>query len=79
MRLATREALVPALAGVLLGVPLALAVTRSMAALLYGVAADDAGTFALTAAGLTAVALAASVWPAIRAGRVDPVVSLRSE
>jgi predicted permease len=79
VRLAAREALVPAVAGVLLGLPLALLLTRSMAALLYGVPPDDTGTFALTAAGLTAVALAASAGPAVRAGRVDPVVSLRSE
>lgn len=63
-------------AGLVTGVLGALLVGRSMAGLLYGVAPTDPGVLAAVGALLALVALAASVLPARRATRVDPVEAL---
>jgi putative ABC transport system permease protein len=65
--------------GLAVGLVLALAVGRLMSSLLYGVGAMDTATFAGVAALLTVIAAAASVMPALRASRVDPLVALRDE
>jgi hypothetical protein len=62
---------------VLLGLMGALALTHSMAALLYGVAATDRFTLLSVPAALMLVAAAACTGPAIRAMRVDPVRAMR--
>ncbi len=69
------------LAGAGIGVGLlgALALSRLMGALLFGVEATDPLTYAVVATVLGAIALLASVLAARRATRVDPVVALRSE
>jgi len=66
-------------AGVALGLLGALAFTRVLASLLYGVSARDPLTFASIAALLAAVALLATWLPARRAARVDPMVAIRKE
>ncbi|HZR09615.1 MAG TPA: ABC transporter permease [Myxococcales bacterium] len=66
-------------AGVVLGVLVALAATRALASLLYGVSTTDPLTLAATAAVLVVSAALASLIPARRATRVDPAVSLRVE
>jgi putative ABC transport system permease protein len=67
------------LAGVAIGVGLALGLTRYLATMLYGVNTRDAWTFCSVAFLLMAVALLASYVPAIRATRVDPITTLRAE
>ncbi|MDZ7779488.1 MAG: ABC transporter permease [Gemmatimonadota bacterium] len=64
-------------AGVVVGSAVALAATRVLEGLLYGVAATDASTFIAVALLLTAVSLLASYVPAARATRVDPALAMR--
>ncbi|HKW90013.1 MAG TPA: ABC transporter permease [Candidatus Acidoferrales bacterium] len=68
-----------ALLGVAIGIAGALAATRLMASLLFGVTATDPATFAVVAVLLVIVALAASFIPARRAMRLDPLLALRYE
>jgi len=69
----------PALLGVAIGVVVALALGRAMASLIYQVKPSDPVTFLTVGVLLAGVALLASVIPAYRATRVDPVVTLRNE
>jgi ABC-type antimicrobial peptide transport system permease subunit len=74
-----RESLFPVLAGVGIGVGGALAATRLVASLLFGVAPRDPVSFVVATVAILAVALAASAIPARRASRVEPLVALRYE
>lgn len=67
------------LLGVAIGLAGALALSRVMTSLLFGVSSTDAATFATVSVGLIAVALVACYLPALRATRVDPLVALRHE
>jgi putative ABC transport system permease protein len=79
VRLVLLEGLKPTLAGVVLGLVLAAMLVRLMAALLFGVDEHDPVTFAVVAVIMLGVGAAATLVPAWRATRVDPVVTLRSE
>jgi ABC-type antimicrobial peptide transport system permease subunit len=65
--------------GLVLGTLAALAVTRLLAGMLYGVAPRDPTTFAAAIAGTALAALAACWIPARRAARADPAATLRNE
>jgi len=73
-----RQALGLALAGVTIGTLAALALTRFLSRLAFGVSPADPATFAAVAALLLTVALAASYLPARAATRVDPLTALRA-
>jgi putative ABC transport system permease protein len=79
LRLVLGEGLKLILLGSAIGLIGALALTRVLTSLLYGISATDPMTFAGVSLLLVAVALAASFIPARRATRVDPMASLRSE
>jgi putative ABC transport system permease protein len=78
-RLVLGQGLALSVAGAAVGTVAALAGTRALAAVLFGVSPTDPLTFAAVASILLAVALAASYLPARRATRIDPIVTLRSE
>jgi putative ABC transport system permease protein len=66
-------------AGVAMGLAGALALTRWMSSLLFGVSPTDLVTFATVSLTLTGVALLACYIPARRASRLDPIVAVRCE
>jgi ABC-type antimicrobial peptide transport system permease subunit len=76
-RLVLRRGMRLALAGIALGTAGAFAATRTLGALVHGVAAGNPATFAVVLAAMAAVALAACWLPARRAARLDPVRTLR--
>ncbi|HKE33103.1 MAG TPA: FtsX-like permease family protein, partial [Candidatus Angelobacter sp.] len=67
------------LVGIILGLGGALALTRLMASLLYGVSPKDPLTFVMVSVVVAIVALAVTSIPSLRATKVDPTVALRSE
>jgi len=79
LKLVVRQGMVLALIGVVVGLAGALALTRVMSSLLFGVTVRDPITFGLVAALLMLVAFIACFVPARRATKVDPLVALRYE
>jgi len=74
-----RESMALVAIGTVLGVFLASALSRAVATLLFGVTPRDAVSFAGAAAIMIVIAAGATLLPAIRAARIDPLVALRYE
>jgi predicted permease len=79
LTLVVRQGMQLTLVGIFLGLLGAVALTRVIASLLFGVTTMDAVTFLAVPTVLAAVAFAATVIPALRASKVDPMVALREE
>ncbi len=79
LRLIIKKGMTLTLIGASIGIGAALAMTRLLKSLLFGVSAADPLTFAAVAVVLTVVGLLACYVPARRAIQVDPIKSLRSE
>jgi putative ABC transport system permease protein len=77
--LVLRQGIGATLAGIALGIVAGMALTRTMASLLFGVKPTDVATFAVVSVLLMFVAIAASYIPARRAMQTDPLEALRHE
>lgn len=65
--------------GLVLGIAAAIALSRLLTTLLFGVRPGDPATIGAMAFAIAAAAVLASLPPALRASRIDPVVALREE
>ena len=77
--LVTRHSVLLIIAGVGVGLVVAMLLARSMAGILYGVSAFDLTAFGVAALVLVSAGLSASLVPARRAVRIDPMIALREE
>jgi putative ABC transport system permease protein len=77
--LVTRQALILSLSGTAFGLTAAAFGTRLLEGWLYGVTPLDPATFAMCAAGMAIISLAAAYAPTRRATRVDPLISIKAE
>ena len=74
-----REGMIPVLAGLVVGGIAAALSSRLLAALLFNVHAGDAAVMACAGVVLVAIGILSNYLPARRAGRIDPIIALRSE
>jgi ABC-type antimicrobial peptide transport system permease subunit len=79
LKMVMRETLLLTLAGLAVGIPCALAASRLVAHMLFGVSSHDPVTLVAVALGLATVAALAAFFPARRAMRVNPMVALKYE
>jgi putative ABC transport system permease protein len=79
LSLIMKNGLTLVLMGIAIGIAGALALTRFLATLLFGVTPTDALTFVVVSGIFFAIAIVASLIPALRATRVDPLIALRYE
>jgi len=79
VRMVMRDASLLVFVGVVAGVALALAAGRSAETLLFGLSPTDAVTYGAAISLLAGIAFVASLVPALRAARVDPMLALRQE
>jgi predicted permease len=79
LRMILRESLILVCLGIVTGIAGACAAGRLVATMLFGLTATDPLTYGVVALALVAIALLASLLPARRASRIDPIVALRIE
>ena len=79
LRMVVMEGLRMTAAGLAVGIVAAFALGRLLSSLLFGVSSTDAVTYVVVSVLLASIALLASVVPAYRAARVDPIKTLREE
>ncbi len=79
MNLVLREAGILLVGGLIIGTALAIALARTASSLLYGLQPSDPWTVGLADALLAGVALIATLLPALRASRLEPMAALREE
>jgi ABC-type antimicrobial peptide transport system permease subunit len=79
LRLVALESLRPTMAGIAIGLIGSFALSTLLTKLIYGIRPSDPATFATVALILAAVSMVASIIPAWRATRVDPLQVLREE
>jgi len=79
VRMVVRRTLALTVPGVLIGLVASFGLTRVLSGFLFQVKPTDPGTFISVGALLVVVALVASIVPARRAARVDPLIALRQE
>jgi len=79
LRAVVLDGLRPTLVGIGIGLVASILLSHVIATLIYGVTATDASTYAGVAGLLTCVGLFASILPAYRATRIDPLRTLRDE
>jgi len=77
--LVLRETLTLSLLGIAIGIPSALAATRLIATMLFGLSPSDLPTITAVSLLLLLVAVFAGYLPARRASAIDPIVALRTE
>lgn len=74
-----RDGLLVSAIGAAIGIPAAIAGSRLLKTMLFGVSQNDPRVFVIAVASVVAIAVAAGVIPARRASSVDPIIALRSE
>ena len=79
VRMIVRDGLAVAVPGIVIGVPCALAAARLVRSQLYGIAPNDLPTIIGAAAIFVLTSLIASLLPALRASKIDPMVALRED
>ncbi len=79
LRMVLGQGMAPVLIGLCLGVAGAMALTRLMSSLLFGIEPADPLTFVTAVLVSVAIAAAACLWPARRATSIQPLVALRAE
>jgi ABC-type antimicrobial peptide transport system permease subunit len=79
LRMVLRDSLAVSGLGIVIGLVVTVAATRLMTAMLFGIGRGDPAAIAGAAGVMVAVAAVASLLPARRASRVDPIVALRSD
>ena len=79
LRRVVLDGLRPTLLGIAIGIAAAISMSRVLSSAIYGVKATDVSTYATVATLLASVGVLASIIPAYRATRIDPLRTLRDE
>ncbi len=79
LRLIVGQGMMPVWAGIIVGLCIAVALSRTLTGVLYGINPIDPLTFGMVSLFLTMISLLACAAPSRRATRVDPLVALRYE